>query len=404
LTSRPSTALAALTDRLVAQDILPGVSCAVLRGTEVIDHHCSGWADREQQRPMRVDTIVRAYSSTKLITSCAALLLHDRGHFALDDPIQRWIPAFAHPQVLRPGARTLDDVEPARGDITIRHLLSHQAGLTHGVFAPGALLHEAYVARGVRRPDTTLAELMDTLAGLPLLFHPGQGWEYSAATDVLARLCEVVSGQRFGDFLQQHLLGPLGMVDTGFVLRPEQRPRFAALYGAAHPADPLGPGLQRLDDVPYPGAWQEPRPRQSGAGGLFTTLPDTLALLRALLASLQAGGDGLLKPATAAEMMRNQLPAAQCVQFPAEGPAAHIARQPQLGFGLAGAVTLAPSAWGGPDAVGELQWGGLAGTHWWIAPRAGLAGAFMTQRLMAFWHPAWFEFKRLAHELYAANG
>lgn len=374
----------------VEREILPGVASAVLAAGTLVDEHCIGWADIERGEPLRPDHIHRAFSNTKLATSCAVLLLADAGHFALDDPVKAWIPGLANLRVLRPGAQRLDDTEPMRGDITIRHLLSHQAGFSHAVFDPGSLLYAAYHERGARSPDTDLATLMEILGTLPLAFHPGTGWEYSLATDVLARLVEVVSGQRFDAFLQTRLFEPLGMVDTGFVLRPEQRARFTALY-CGDRLDVRKPGLRRLEGTPWPGAYLEPRARLSGAGGLFTTRADMLALVRSLLPA----GPTLLRPATIAEMMRNQLPAGRCVRFPLTGPV------PSLGFGLAGAVTIAAaSALGGDDTLGELQWGGLAGTHWWIAPRAGrggVAGVVMTQRFMGFWHPFWFDYKRAVH-------
>ncbi len=389
--------LLSLTRDLVDSEMLPGMCYAVLRGGELVDSGCAGWADREQQLPLRPDHIFRAYSNTKLITSCAVLLMMERGHFALDDPIKAWIPELARLPVLRPGATTLDDTQPAQSDITIRQLLCHTAGFSHGVFDVGSLLHTAYQERGVRRSDSTLAELMTLLGGLPLQTQPGCAWAYALGCDILARLIEIVSGQRYGDFLHSQILTPLGMVDTGYVLRPDQRQRFTALYGAADAARPMGRGIVALHDTPYAGAWERAVPRQSGAGGLFTTLADMLALLRGLL----PGGARLLRSDSVAQMMRNQRPPEMRVQLADGGP------MPGMGFGLAGAVTIAPSAMAGEDAVGEMQWGGLAGTHWWIAPNAaggkGLAGALMTHRMMAFWHPFWFDFKRRAHAAYAAN-
>ena len=176
--------------RYVDRDILAGVSHAVLRGRDLVDVGCTGWSDREQGVALGVDHLFRVFSNTKLVTSCAALLLFEEGRFGLDDPIERYIPQLANRRVLRPGATTLTDTEPARGPITIRHLMSHSSGLSYGLLDPGTMIYRAYHERKVRNPATTLSAMMDILAGLPLVFHPGASWEYSVATDVLARLVE----------------------------------------------------------------------------------------------------------------------------------------------------------------------------------------------------------------------
>ena len=366
---------------------LAGVSAATMRHGELIDSFCTGLADMERAETLRPDHIHRAFSNTKLFTTVLVLLLADEGHFGLDDPIKQWLPGFGKLRVLRPGAEALDDTEPLQRDISIRHLVTHQSGLSHGVFDPGSLIYNAYHARGVRGVQTTLAEQMDLLADLPLCWQPGEGWEYALGIDVLARLAEIVTGQRFGDALQSRLFAPLGLHDTGFVLRPDQVPRMAALY-CGDLADVMKPGLRRLDDTPWPGAFVQAVPRQSGAGGLFTTQADMLALLQQLM----PGQPSILKPASLASMFVDQLPAQRCVHFLFTGA------RPSLGFGLGGALTrqaceLQPAA-----AVGELQWGGLAGTHWWLSPATGLAGVVMTQRHFGFWHPFWFDYKRRVYE------
>src|SRR5215475_110070 len=169
--------------RYVDGDLLSGVSSAVLVGRDLVDVKCIGWADKEAQTPLRVDHIFRVFSNTKLVTSCAALLLFEEGRFRLDDPIERFIPQLANRRVLRAGATSLDQTEPAAGPITIRHLMSHSSGLSYGVFNPGTLIFKAYNERKVLNPVTTLAEMMDLLADLPLIYHPGMSWGYSVSID-----------------------------------------------------------------------------------------------------------------------------------------------------------------------------------------------------------------------------
>jgi len=370
---------------------LAGASAVVFRSGAVVDEFCVGDADVEQRQPMRSDHVHRAHSNTKLITAVMTMMLVEEGRVALDDPIKQWVPGFATTRVLRPGARSLDDTEPLVRDITVRHLLTHTAGLSHGVFDPGTMIYNAYLASGVRRQDFTATMIADRLPALPLLFQPGEGWEYSMAPDVLARLVEIIRGQRYIEALQERLFGPLGMVDTGYVLRADQVPRMAALYGG-NPADPNEPGLRRLDELPWPGAHVTPVPREAGASGLFTTQADMLALLSRLF----PGRAGPLADTTLRELFRDQLPEALCVQF------LHSGRMPAFGFSLAGAFTRRASAVQPNTPVGEVQWGGVAGTHWAISPSTEDVLLLMTQRHMGFWNPFWFEWKAAAYA--ALNG
>jgi CubicO group peptidase (beta-lactamase class C family) len=374
--------------RYIDNNLLSGISWAVLSGRDLVDVNCVGWADKEAQAPLRTDHIFRVFSNTKLITSCAALLLYEEGKLKLDDPIERFIPQLGNREVLRAGATSIEDTEPAKRSITVRHLLTHSAGLSYGLFDPASVTYKALNERGVHNPAATLAEMVDVLAGLPLIYHPGTSWEYSLATDVTARLVEVISGERFDKFIRGRILDPLGMVDTGFVVPEKDRDRFVAYYAGADIMAPMKPGLTRADNAPFPGAYLKPIARLNGGGGLVSTLPDMVALIRSLL----PGGPTLLKPETIAQMMTNQLPEGQWIRF------ATLGEQPGKSYGLAGGLIVNPSPVDHPDSAGELYWGGVAGTQWWISPGRNLAGVMMAQRQMAFTHPFSFEFKRLAYE------
>ena len=374
--------------RYIDNDLLSGISSAVMVGRELVDVSCVGWADKEAQIPLRTDHIFRVFSNTKLITSCAALLLAEDGRFQLDDPIEKFIPQLRNRKVLLKGATSIDQTEPAKSSITIRELLSHSAGLSYGFFDPGTVIFKALNERGVHNPNTTLAEMVDVLADLPLIYQPGTSWEYSLAIDVVARLVEVVSGQTFDKFIKARILDPLGMVDTGFFVPEKDHKRLVAYYAGADLMEPMKPGLTRTDNAPFPGAYLKPIARLNGGGGLVSTMPDMVALIRSLL----PGGKMLLKPETIAQMMTNQLPSGQWIRF------ALLGEQPGKVHGLAGGIIQTPSAVDHPDAAGELYWGGVAGTQWWISPRHNMAGVMMAQRQMAFTHPFSFEFKRMAYD------
>lgn len=374
--------------RYIDNNLLSGISSAVLVGRDLVDVNCVGWADKEAQVPLRADHIFRVFSNTKLITSCAALLLHEEGKFRLDDPIERFIPQLGNRQVLRPGATSIDDTEPAKSSITIRQLLSHSSGLSYGFFDPGTAIFKALNERGVHNPMTTLADMVNVLADLPLIYHPGTSWEYSLATDVVSRLVEVISGQDFDKFIKARILDPVGMVDTGFVVPEKDHGRLVAYYAGADIMAPMKPGLSRTDNSPFPGAYLKPIARLSGGGGLVSTMPDMVALIRSLL----PGGPTLLKPETIALMMTNQLPEGQWIRF------ATMGEQPGKAFSLAGGLIIKPGPFDHADAAGELYWGGVAGTQWWISPQRSMAGVMMAQRQMSFVHPFSFEFKRLTYD------
>ncbi|WP_200955628.1 serine hydrolase [Massilia sp. Root418] len=369
--------------------ILAGASCALLSGGAVVDSHCAGWADKEAGTALREDHLFRVFSNTKLVTSIAALQLVEQGRLGLDEPVESYLPALGGRRVLRAGATRLDDSEPARRSITARHLLCHSAGLSYGFLDPGSLIYQAYTARRVMHADSSLEGLIAALAPLPLTFHPGEQWEYSIASDVLARLVEVASGQRFDRYLAQAIFAPLGMADTCFVIPPDKHGLLTAYYAGASRNDPTVPGLRRLAGSPYPGAYLAPVARYSGGGGLVSSLPDMAALLRSLMPGAPCA---LLRPDTVAAMMRNQLPPGVRIGFPTVGAV------PGKGFGLGGAVILQPGADDPPASAGEFEWGGIAGTQWWINPRHNIAGVLMAQRQMGFWHPYTFEFKRLAYQ------
>jgi len=370
--------------KYVDKELLAGVSSAVMVGQDLVDIHCTGWADREQQVALNTDHIFRVFSNTKLMTSIAILMLMEAGQLALDDPIEAYLPQLANRQVLLPDATDISQTRPATQSITVRHLLTHQSGLTYAFMDPGSVISNHYTALDIGGADYSNSDLIDMLAEVPLMFEPGSSWGYSHATDVLGRLIEVLSGKSLGEFLKARIFDPLAMTDTGFWVPEADQGRLVALYKGADLLAPMTPGLTAVKDYPKPDIYLKPHARQSGGGGLVSTLPDMLRLMR----SLMPGGNALLKPETLAMIAVNQLPEGRYIRF------AGIGEMAGNGFGLASGISLAPLRYQSDAVVGDVWWGGIAGTQWWYSSKHNYAGLLMVQRNMAFLHPFAAELKR----------
>ncbi len=376
--------------RYVDGDLLVGAVAVVLDGTDLVDVHAWGYRDREAGTPMTTDSVLRIYSNTKPITSVAALMLLEQGKYQLDDPLSAHLPQFQALTMLRPGTKDPDDVLPAPRQPTIRELFCHNGGFSYGIFAE-SVVDAKYLAARVFAPETSLEELANRVARVPLANAPGVRWQYSVSTDLLARLVEVWSGETFGHYLERCIFAPLGMHDTGFTLRPEQRERFAANYVPVEPKNPMKPGLHLAPDS-IVGDYTKRRALESGGGGLVSTIADYTRFIQMIVNDGTFDETQFLKPATVALMRNNALPPGVGVHLP-NWP------MPNTVFGHGFAIKTKPAAGEPMSAVDEYHWGGLAGTHSWISPRTGIAGIIFTQRLPGFWHPFSHDFKR---EVYRA--
>ncbi len=377
--------LDAALQRHVDNEMLPGVSYAVMRRGQPVASGVFGWADREARIPLRTDHLFRAFSNTKLAVSCAALQLMEQGRLKLDDPVEAYLPSMRDMRVLRAGSSDVNELVPAARPVTLRHLLAHTSGMTYTFLDPTAPIGRLYAQSRMLDPSQTLTHVAEVAGRLPLLFQPGSDWNYSMGTDVAGRVLEVVTGKTLDAVLKEQVFDPLDMRDTFFFVPPSKQDRLAAMY-VGDLKDPAKPGLRRADELPYPGANVNVVPRLFAGGGLVTTLPDWMKLLSVL----STGGAPLLRPDTMPWVMQNQLPEGMWIKALSNG-----ARVPGRGHSLVGSVTTGslPAGWFGTP--GDVEWGGLAGTHWLLSPRDGIACAIMTQRYMAFELPFWMEFKRL---------
>ena len=363
-----------LTENYVEPGKIPGCKVLVSRHGIPAYFESMGLMDRERGKAMRDDTIFRIYSMTKPITSVALMMLWEEGRFQLTDPIHRFIPSWRDQRVWQEGAGRKMVTRPPLAAPTMQHILSHTAGLTYGGLLPGleTPVDEAYQGLGIERGQgETLREFADKLGRVPLLYDPGQRWCYSLATDVCGALVEIISGQPFEVFLQERILQPLGMVDTGFRVTDEQVDRFAACYMR------LPDKRLILEDDPQTSHYRHKRNFFSGGGGLVGTTRDYMAFCEMLRQGGQHKGYQLLGRRTLELMTANHLLGGQSLAQMALGAFSETANA-GVGFGLGFASTLDEVASASVGA-GDFYWGGRASTLFWVDPEEDLQVIFMTQ-------------------------
>lgn len=340
-----------------------------------------GLRDLERARPVEDDTIWRVYSMTKPITGVALLSLYERGLFQLNDPVARYIPQWRDLKVRERGEDGSERVVDPQRPMTVRDLMMHMSGLG---YADGPTLRERISGENPaarerftpgRGPGATLQTMVEHYAQFSLEFHPGTHWYYSISTDVCARLVEIISGQRFDDYLRETIFGPLGLDDTGFMVPDEKVDRFAACYRRDS-----GKKLTLVDDPQSSGYRQEPS-FLSGGGGLVSTTPDYLRFCQMLLGGGEVDGVRILGRKTVELMTANHLPGdGDLREFAVPGAYGEVGFS-GMGFGLTVAVAKAPTATQVIGSPGEYMWGGAASTIFWVDPAEDLIVIFMTQFL-----------------------
>jgi len=351
---------------------LPGAISLVARRGRVVHFETYGNMDDERQKPMRADAIFRFYSMTKPIASVGLMMLYEEDRFQLDDPASRFIPELKNLKVFLSGTADNFEVrEPAR-EMTVRDLLMHTSGLVGRDTA--SPVGELYRRAGLTGADSpfTLADMIQKLKQIPLQVDPGSRWIYGISTDLVGYLCEVISGMPFDRYLDERVLGPLGMVDTGFTVPNSQVDRFAANY-----APSAGVPRYRLVDDPMTSSYTRPRTYFSGSGGLVSTAADYLRFCTMLRNGGELDGVRILGPRTLQLMTLNHLPGGKDLATMAQN-AAETQREGQ-GFGLGFAVLLDQTVAQIIGTPGEFYWGGAASTAFFVNPKEDLIMIFLTQ-------------------------
>lgn len=356
--------LDAVIDKAISEKRIVGASVLVSRAGENVYARAAGMADRENNKPAELDSIYRYASLTKPIVAATILAMIEKNLLALEDPISKHLPYFT--------PRLADGTRPT---ITIRHLLTHTAGLTRDIsFTQAELARPEIQAISGIVWHLSLEDSMRRLANMPLSTPPGSVWSYGQSLDVLGALAAQVNGTDLGAALHKYVTGPLGMGDTGFRVTDPSRLALAYADAETEPVvmgEPHSVTNNRTNDtfIASPARIFDPKAYPSGGGGMAGTATDFIKFLNALQGSApQAGGTPILQPQTIAMAAKNQI-----------GDIAGNAPEPGWRFGFFGAVLATPeTARPTPQTKGTYAWGGIFGSSWFVDPSAKLCVVALT--------------------------
>ncbi len=390
-----------LSSSYIDEGHLAGTITLVARHDKLVHFQCQGKSSLETGQDMREDTIFRIYSMTKPVTALAAMILYERGLFELDTPVSAFIPGFKYMEVFDQGTEADFTTRKPNREITMRDLLTHTSGIPYGIIAdtPVDRLYLQYVQPMVIA-DKPIAEIVDMITQMPLLFSPGEKWCYGMSSDVLGAAIQVISGQPLDQFMATNIFEPLGMVDTGFFVPEHKLSRFKKLYmhrnGLPKEVRDLYPGQTLVDRIEGPWGKYHERPTMlSGGGGLVSTASDYLKFATMLMHKGRVGEGYIVRPETVAMMTSNQLPGdlAQCA-IPELAPLA----LPGIGYGFGVGTVMDPSKAGNVGNKGTFQWGGAAHTTFFVDPKEELIGIFLTAVFPQMMFDTDVQFRKLVYD------
>jgi CubicO group peptidase (beta-lactamase class C family) len=377
-------------EKEIAENRLAGGIGLIARRGKIAYFETYGMADKEAGRPMTRDAIFRIYSMTKAVTGVAVMALYEEGRFSLTDPVSRYLPEFTTMKVAvektdpATGKRVLSHTVPAERPITILDLLRHTSGFNYAgpPDEKGESIYQRMGLNGAGGGDFPLSEFVKRLAQAPLVHQPGTMWDYSLSMDVLGRLVEVVSGQTLDQFFADRIFKPLRMDDTAFHVPEQKWGRLVTLYNR----NPDGT-ISRAPDAAQEFGRKKPAQFMGGAG-LMSTAMDYARFVQMMVNGGELDGVRILSPKTV-ELMRadvlGDLPSVRGLMPP-----------PGYGFGLTFAVNRGPDKTASIVSKGEYNWGGAAGTSFWIDPQERMTGVLMIQTMLDLTKGSLF--KQLAYQ------